>query len=368
MVFDKSKAGEMDALGIVLVIAALILVVQSGALSSFLPAQSSGGSAGASGGSAATSGNTVTVVGAPCTQGTTLSNNLRRRYTEASLTSENSTVFGNGARLAILSGNAGTTTVQSGVNGQDIDIYYAEDVSATYYTQHAKGKITECTSAASTGEDKYFKLVKDSSPADPADRIAYSEAPHKLVAIADGVTIDITNDGQANAQSGTNEVTGENLSVGTGGTGSVTLKFKVDYNEGWGVIGGNIMACQFPSSVYDSANPILFTVGGKKLEDASVSVPSSRFVLYQSNNTVKTWKFPSIDGRLTPAVDGSAVIRASSNNDPLSILDRFNCTVFDTDYYQTQSDGKFVLDIVNRDTNADLGGANTIFDFVVGVE
>jgi len=308
----------------------------------------------------------IKVVGGTCAQGTTLTNTLRRRYTEASASGENTTVFANGARLAIVGGGGGTTTVQSGTGGQELDLYVAEDLSTTYYTQHAKGKITECTAAASTGEDKYFKLVKDSSPG--GEGITYSDAPAKLILIADtAVTIDITNDGQSNAQSGTNELTGENLSIGTGGTGSVTLGFKVPYNTGWGAIGGNILACQYPSAVYDSANPIIFTVGGKVLESADVSVPSQRFVLIQNNNTVKTWKFPGIDGRLTPTIPGSAIIRASSNNDPQSILDRFNCTTFDTDYYQKQT-GEFVVDIVNRDTNADLGGANTLFDFVIATE
>lgn len=364
MKIKNSKMAKMDMTSLVIVGLIVYALFFSGGSNIF---QSTGGNAGAvAGGSAVTPVNTVTVVGAPCALGTTLTNNLKRRYTEASLTAENSTVFTNGARASVVGGNSGTVTVQSGVNSQALDIYHAEDLSTTYYTQHVKGKITECAAAAVTGEEKYFKFVQDSSPGGAA--VSYSDSPHKLIAIADGVTIDIVNDGQANAQTNANEVSGENLSLGTGGTGSVSLTFKVDYNEGWGVIGGNIMACQFPSAVYDAATPLIPTVAGQSLSEASVTVPSQIFPLINSNNSVKAWKFPGIDGRLTPSVAGSMILRASSNNDPQSLADRVNCTVFDTDYYQKQADGALVLDIINRDTNANLGGANTIFDFVIGVE
>lgn len=330
----------------------------------------SGGSTQTTGGTPQTPtapSNTVQIVGAPCTQGTTLTSSMIRRHTDATLGSENVTVVQNGVEKTTIN-SGGTTTVQSGPNADMLDLYPAFQ-STTYYAQHVQGKLSTCTSSATTGDANAFKFMQDESPG--GTRVVYSDHPNKVVFIADGVTIDIVNDGQADAQGGgLNEGTGgfENLTIGQGSSGSVALKFKVDYNEGWGVIGGNILACQFPSSVYDATKPLSPTVNGVALEETSVKPSNQQFPLIQSNNTVKAFKFPGIDGRLTPVVDASVILRADQNHNPDRTLDRVNCTAFDTGYYKQQSTGKYLLDTENRDTNADLGGANTIFDFVIGVE
>ena len=142
----------------------------------------------------------------------------------------------------------------------------------------------------------------------------------------------------------------------------------MDYNEALGPIGGNIVSCQFPSAIYDATTPISISIDGQTLSEADKNPSSQQFVLYQANNTVRSFKFPGIDGRTNPVVKGNVIVRADSNHDPASFIDRVNCTVFDTDYYKRQSDSKWVVDTENRDTSADLGGANTVSDFVIGVE
>lgn len=369
--FGNSKAKiQFDAASLIIIILVGLVAWNSGLLGGGLKPQAQVGTDGQQ-----PADSIVKVVGAPCTQATTLTSTPLRRYTDAVLTSENITVWQNGVRKgAIASGS--TTTVQSGTNGDMLDLYPAEE-STTYYTQHAAGRIETCTGSATTG-DPAFKFVQDESTGGTPVTYAGSctlpdgkvyDCIHKVVFIADGMTIDIVNDGQANSQTATNEVTGENLSIGSGGTGSVSLQFKVDYNEGLGAIGGNILACQFPSAVYSSSPPPLsFDVNGVALVETDKKPSSQRFSLIQSNNTVMAWKFPAIDGRLTPVVKGTGIVRAASSRDPQSILDRINCTIFDTDYYAREKDGKLVLDTENRDNQADVGGVNTVYDFVIGVE
>lgn len=354
--FSKGKAA-FDAATVVIVVIIAVVAWNAGLLGGLKP------QAQVQDGSGQPADTVIKVVGAPCTQATTLTSTPLRRYTDAALTSENITVYQNGVRKgAVASGS--TTTVQSGANGDTLDLYFAEE-STTYYTQHAKGKIETCTGSATTG-DPAFKFVQDTSPG--GTPITYSDV-HKVMQIHNSqITMDLTNDGESETQGDVDDLAGGNLSIGTGGTASVSFAFKVDYNEGWGVIGGNILGCQFPSGVYDSSAPLSIEVAGKNLEAATKDVPSSVWPLYQANNSVKFYAMQGIDGRLTPTLKGSAIVRASTNNDPSGALDRINCTVFDTDYYVKDVDGSLVLDVVNRDDNTDLGGDNGLFDFVIGVE
>jgi len=324
-----------------------------------------------------TTDTTVRVVGAPCTLSTTATSSMLRRYTEGSLSSENVTVFQNGVEKVTINHGA-TTQVQSGPNADTLDLYPALQ-STAYYSQHAKGKLTTCTGSATTG-DPIFELVQDTTPGgtpvsydnsceDPSGK--KYDCANKVVFITDSVTIDITNDGQSNAQNGIlNEAAGsfENLSIGTGSSGSVSLQFKVDYNEAWGPNGGNIAACQFPQAVYDSVTPLILTVEGVQLPETNEKPSTQLFPLIAANSTVRAFKFPGIDGRKNTVVKGTLQIKADSLHNPAMAGDRINCTVFDTFHYKRQNVNFPVLDIENRDTNADLGGANTLFDFVVGVE
>lgn len=367
--FNSNRGeGKTGGVGLVLIILAGYLLYTNGFINiggnaqSGVPAGS--GSTGSTGSS--TSG-TLNVV-SDCTQSTTLSGSVLRLYTDATLSSENITVYQNGIERATIS-NGGTTTVQSGAKNADLlDIYPALQ-STTYYANHFQGKLGTCTGAATTG-DSQFKVVVDPSPG--GARVTSADSvPNKVLAMGTTSTsITITNDGQSNAQDGSGNQAGnfENLSIGAGATGSVAIQFKVPTNEAWGPIGGNIMACQYPSAIYDATNPIAVTVNGQALTAAEKNPSSQQFILSQSNNTVKSFKFPGIDGRLTPVVSGNIVVKADTNHDPASLIDRINCTVFDTNYYKRQVDGKWVLDTENRDTNADLGAANSIMDFVIGVE
>src|SRR3990167_3709189 len=213
----------------------------------------------------ATAANTVQIVGAPCTQGTTLTSSVIRRYTDVSQGAQNVTILQKGVDKSTTA-HGSTVTVQSGPNADQLDFYTGFE-STTFYPQHTAGKIETCTSSATTG-DPVFKFVKDTVD-DSAMRALpsllgnYEGTPNKVVQIDTAPTITIVNDGQANQNTGgQGESTGGNLTLGSGGSGSVTINLDPAYNSGWGVIGGNVLACQFSSAVYDSAAPIRASVGG----------------------------------------------------------------------------------------------------------
>ena len=357
--FLKNKSGKTDwlpLLGVALVV--WILVGQGGSTS-----QSAGG--GAAGGTGQGAGNTVTVVGAPCTQSTTLTASVIRRYTEAAQTAQNVTISQNGVLKTPIA-HGGTTTVQSGPNADKLDLYVVEDRSTTFYTQHVKGTLDTCTGSATTG-DPSFKFVTDETVG--GSGVAYSDFPNKVIQIDTAPTISVQNDDPNQVNDGNTAGTSgaTNLTIGQGSSNSVTVTFRPTYNTGIGAIGGNILACQFPSAVYDPTNPLIVAQDGSPLATSSVVPSSTIYPLISANNTVKAWKVNGIDGRLTTKAQFGITAKANSLNDPSGHLDRINCSLFDTDYYQRQADGKFVLDIENRDTNADMGGANTVFDFVAGV-
>ena len=311
--------------------------------------------------------NTIKIVGAPCTQATTLTSSTVRRYTEVAQTGQNVTILQNGVLKGTIA-HASTTTVQSGPNGDTLELFPGLQ-STTFYPRHLKGTITTCTGSATTGDAGYFKEVDDLTPG--GAKIVYSDtsgifsaSPNKLVQIETAPSITIVNDGQANQNTGRD---GFNLSIGTGGSGSVTVKLSPSSNGGWGV-NGNVLNCQFPSAVYDAANPITVTVpGAGVLPEADVKLSSIQYVLIASNNTLKSYKFPGLDSRKTGDLSFSMKFQAATLNDPAGALDRINCSLADVSYYQKQNTGSYVLDIENRDTNVDLGGANTVYDWEIGV-
>ncbi len=361
--FLKNKSGKSD---LVIIGGFLLLVWLLGSQSSTPQAAGEGASGGA-----APTGNTVTVVGAPCTQSTTLTGSLVRRYTEAAQTAENVTIRQNGVLKATVA-HAGTTTVQSGPNADDLELFPGLE-STTFYPRHFKGKLNTCTAAATTG-DPSFVEVNDETPG--GAKISYvdetglsSKSPNKLVQIDTVPTITIVNDGQADQNTGgQGQGTGFNLTIGSGGSGSVTVKFSPGAEAGWG-IHGSILACQFPSAVYDASNPLTVTMitGGSGVLPLADKAPSNTvFPLIGANNTVKAFRFPGIDAKRTGDVSFTLKLLADGNHNPGGGLDRVNCTTADVGIYQKKS-GEYVLDVENRDTNVDLAGKNTVYDFEVGV-
>lgn len=366
----KNKQAKTDIMTVLIVVAIVYIAFfyQGGLFKGgIIPTQS-----GASGDtSQANPTSTVQIVGAPCTQATTLTVSTVRRYTEVAQTGENATILQNGVLKGTFA-HLGTTTVQSGANGDNLELFPGLQ-STTFYPRHFKGKITTCTGAATTGDVQYFTEVNDATVGgakityNDADGI-YSASPNKLVQIDTSPTITIVNDGQANQNTGgQGQGTGSNLTIGTGGSGSVTVKLSPGANSGWGV-NGNVLACQFPAAVYDSANPLIVTVPGSGvLQPASITPSSTRYPLINANNTVKTYQFPGIDSRKTGDLTFSVKPTADQNHDPAGANDRINCTLADVSYYQKQNSGAYVLDIENRDTNVELGGANTVYDWEIGV-
>lgn len=366
------KKGKMDILTLVLVGLGIYLVFGSGFLKPQTQAQVQTGT-----GQSVTPTNTVQIVGAPCTQATTLTASVVRRYTDVSQTAENVTVFQNGVLKGTVA-HGGTTTVQSGPNADTLDLYVA-DASKTFYTRHLRGKITTCTGSATTGDAAAFKEVPVSEDLGTGvvlgTALGYSDFPNKVLQVDNNGNsnwFSIVNDGQANQNTGgQGEGTGANLTVGQGGTGSVSITFRPGYNLAIGP-NGNVLACQFPQAVYDSVAPVLVSYAGVALQETPTKPSTQNYPLIAANNTVKAFAFPGVDGRKTPSVDIKVTLRADSNHNPAGANDRLNCTIFDSDFYQRQSDGKQVIDIENRDTNADLGMGETSItipnpSFTVGV-
>ena len=361
MGFLNNKSGK-ESMGLILIVLAVLAVFYFGNPTGTQSVPPAGGSDG----SQAPSGNTVTIVGAPCTQATTLTSSVVRRYTEVAQTTENATIIQNDVLRGTFA-HGGTTTVQSGANGDTLEIFPGLQ-STTFYARHLKGKITTCTGSATTGDGQYFKEVDDATPGGAKisymdETGIYSNSPNKLVQIDTAPTITIVNDGQASQNTGRD---GQNLTIGAGGSGSVTVKFSPSANAGWG-INGNVLACQFPSAVYDSANSVIVTVNGAVAPEAVKTPSSNQYPLIAANNTVKVYKFPGIDSKKTGDLSFSMKFTAAQNNNPSGVLDRINCTMFDTNFYQKQNSGEYVLDTENRDTSVDLGGANTNWDWEVGV-
>ena len=360
----KNKKGENNLISIVLV----VLVVWFLASGNFGATSQSTGNAGTAGGSAAPSagaGNTVTVVGAPCTQSTTLTASVVRRYTDVAQTAQNVTIYQNGVLKGTIA-HGGTTTVQSGTDGDNLDLYPALDRSTTFYSRHLKGKITTCTGSATTGDSNYFKEVPQSEDLGSGVVIgaglSFSDAPHKVVQMdttASSTLFAIVNDGQANQNTGgTGQGTGANLTIGSGGSGSVTITVRAGSKTAIAANGG-VLACQFPQAVYKADTPMAWTLGGTRLEATNTKPSSQNFVLIGSNNTVSAFALPAINGEVTPVSTLQGVFYASANNNPAGALDRINCTIFDAERYTRQSDGKVVLDIENRDNNDNLGLGGT---------
>lgn len=355
----EHKSGEKMNFGFVIIAA---IVIYFAVTMNSAPAAQSGTGAPAP---AQTPANTVILVGAPCTQSTTLTSSVVRRYTEAAQTTENVTILQNGI-LRGTTAHGSTATVQSGVNGDTLDLYPGLQ-STTFYSTHLKGKLATCTGATTTG-DPQFNVVND--PSVGGAGITYTDTPNHLTQIDTAPTFTIINDDTFTSNTGgQGQGTGANETIGSGGTGSVTVTVRPSGNQvGIGAIGGNILACQYPSTVYDASQGVRAVDAlGKDFPASSVVPSSTNYVLIGSNNTVKAWKIPAIDGNQQAIFKMQLILKADNNHNPAGALDRINCTLADTNYYQKQNGGAYVLDIENRDTNVDLGGANTNYDFEVGV-
>lgn len=311
--------------------------------------------------------NTIKIVGAPCTQATTLTSSVIRRYTDVAQTAENVTVVQNGVLRGTIA-HGGTTTVQSGPNGDKLDLYPAFDRSATFYARHLRGTLGTCTGSATSGdaafnevprEDDLGDNVKLGKPIRFEGALVYPNKVMQIDTTANADLFSIVNDGQANQNTGgQGQGTGANLTIGSGGSGSVTITFRPGYNLAIGP-NGNVLACQLTQAVYQTEAPLSVTYAGTSLEATDTKPSSTNYPLVNANNTVKAFAFPGVDGRATPTVTIQLTARADSNHNPSGTNDRINCTIFDSDFYQRQKDGKYVLDIENRDVNDNLGRGGT---------
>lgn len=351
----KNKKGENNLVLIVLVILG-VWMFSTGNFGG--TSQQATGTAGGAAPPSASAGNTVTVVGAPCTQSTTLTASVVRRYTDVAQTAQNVTIYQNGVLKGTIV-HGGTTTVQSGTDGDKLDLYPALDRSTTFYSRHLRGKITTCTGSATTGDAQYFKEVPQSEDLGNGVVIgaglSFSDYPHKVVQMdttASSTLFAIVNDGQATVNTGRD---GNNLTIGAGGSGSVTITVRGGSKSAIGA-NGNVLACQYPQAVYKADTPMAWTLNDVPLAKTETKPSSQNFVLIGSNNTVSAFAFPTINGETNPVSRLVGVFYADSNHNPQpSALDRINCTIFDAERYTRQSDGKVVLDIENRDTNDNLG-------------
>lgn len=358
----NNKKGKDSIVALVLIGIIVFMAFNANKSTSTQSSSSSGGTA-----TTTADANTQTVkVISGCQQSTSLQMAVLRRYTDVAQGTENVTLFQNGALRATIA-HGGTTSVQSGINADTIDLYPVTQ-STTFYARHLQGKLATCTASATSGDPQFDEVSRDMDLGDnvvlgdPLTTDAFGDPldkfPQKVLqADTSGNSnwFSIVNDGQANQNTGgQGQGTGANLTIGQGGSGSVTITFRPGFNTAIGPK-GNVLACQFPQAVYDSVAPLQVSYKGMALKDSTTKPSTQNYPLIVSNNTVRAYAFPGVDGRATPTALINIVVKADSNHNPAGSLDRINCTMFDSNYYQRQRDGKWVLDIENRDTSSDLG-------------
>lgn len=362
----SSRKAETKMLNTIIVIA-ILFIAYNVFMKGSVPAQTGTSPGNAGGQNNVPATNTVQIVGAPCTQATTLTASVLRRYTDVAQTGQNVTIYQNGVLKGTIA-HGGTTTVQSGSNGDNLELYVAFDKSTTFYSRHLRGKIETCTASATSG-DPVFKDVPVSedlgSGVSIGSPLSFADHPNKVVQMdttASSTMFSIVNDGQVTTNTGgQGQGTGSNLTIGSGGVASVSITMRLGSKVALAANGG-VLACQYPQAVYKADTPMAWTLGGVTLPITGTKPSSQNFVLIGSNNTVSAYAFPALDATVKAAHELKGIFYADSNHNPAGALDRINCTIFDAERYTRQSDGKVVLDIENRDTNDNLGlggnGAN----------
>jgi len=268
-----------------------------------------------------------------------------KKYAEStSVTAENATVYINGNRKGTFS-QGGTFTAQG---GDLLNVYYNLDkAGATYYASHQSGNIP-CT-----GQTAAFitsNILGNGGMAGPLQDPAY-----KFYQQDAGPSTTIIN------EDNTLNVLGTPQSVTAGQTRTVEVNLFPTFEDGYGVAGGSTLACQFTDSEWDQARSVV-AMNGQVLGSAKYVPTTTVFPLEAVNRTTQMWHVPGIDGKATSKIEFTIRAKGDDTNEPTETSD-WNCTLFDTDLYETD-DGTVLVDIENRDDNTNIG-LNPDFEFFI---
>ena len=328
MAYKFNKRGEVNGITLLLG-AALIFLLMGGSLGGI--GQSAGG-APATGSSEPKVDSTVKLVGQKCTQPTTFTLNMVRRYAEAtSMTGQNATVFVNGVNRGVVS-NAGTLRIS---DGDKVSVYYNLDpAGATYAAAKSEGTLTGCLSSVSSGNSDIFKDT------------VLGAAANKVYEIDSAPTVSLINlvDYTVNPTSG--------LSITAGDSKTVRATITYPAEEGYGVIGGSTLACRFTDSQIDQGetNAVL---DGVTLGSATYVPSSTRFSLSATNQSTKFWAVPAIDGKLKTSSTLDLVITGDGTNEPTAATN-FSCEMKDTDLF-LNDDGVVAVGVEDSDDQSEIG-------------
>lgn len=284
---------------------------------------------------------------------TTMTMDFKKKYSASTdLTAQNGTVFINGEEKGIFD-EAGTFTAQG---GDVLNVYYAIDpAQTTYYASHATGMIpcTGQTAAFATSAD-FMKAGENAG--------TLQSPPHAVYQTDATMTATIINpDNTLNSE------TGSNVTMSAGQTRKIKVTIYPTFEDGYGVAGGNTLACQFNDTVYDQAEASV-SLDGKVLTSPATYVPSNtRFPMLETSNTALTWDVPAVDGAVSGDLNFVISIKADNDNAPTQGATTggpdWNCTLFDTDLYQTDA-GEVKVDVEDRDDNSNIG---TTSDFAFNI-
>lgn len=322
----QSKSAKMTG-------GAWLLVIVIGAL--FLNANGTinlGGLLGSATGSGSGTTTTVTTTGIPCTQSTTLTVNMVERYSEStSMSGQNATVFVNGVNKGVIA-SAGTMTVS---DGDKVTVYYAADPAATgYAAAKSEGTISGCPASVSTGDDKTFP-----------DQVLGASA-YKLYDITNAPTASLVNLRDYTANPGTA------LSITAGGKETLRTTITWASKEGYGVADGSTLACRFTDSQIDQGETQA-VLDGVTLGSAKYIPSATSFALSATNQSVKYWAVPAIDGKVKTSSVLDIVIAGDSNSQPTAATN-FSCSLKDSDYFQ-DNNGNFAIGVEDSDDQAEVG-------------
>ncbi len=273
---------------------------------------------------------------------TTMTVDFSEKYSVGtSMTAYNATVYLNGGIKGIFS-EGGTFTAQ----GKDeLNVYYALDpASNDYYASHASGAVP-CT--GQTAAFMTSAILEKGSLAG-----ALQTPPEHVYKSQTAASVNEYNEETNTLLSSTA------LAIGAGGTETAKIIIKWDYEEGYGVVAGNTLACRFTDSEIDQSE-VIASVNGAALTTPAKYVPSgTRFSLSAANQSSKTWDFPAIDAKATTSSTLLLRIKGDDTNQPTARTN-MSCEIIDADLFELDAGGVGV-GVEDSDDNSNVGRSTEV--------
>lgn len=268
---------------------------------------------------------------------TTMTMDFVEKYNSGvDVTSQNGTVWINGAKKGVFS-EGGTFTVQG---GDDLTVVYAlDDPGNTYYASQAVGKV-RCT-----GQTAAFltSAILDKGPLagalqDPAEELYKSSTVATTSVFSDDDNVLLSSTA---------------LAIGAGATETAKIIIKWKFEEGYGVVDGNTLACRFTDSQIDQEQ-LVASIDGNALTSPAKYVPTNtRFPLSAGNESVKTWNFPAIDGKKMTSTTMKLNIKGDDTKEPTARTN-LSCAILDTDVFELDAGG-VAVGVEDSDDNTNVG-------------